>query len=605
MFDCKGQQISVVDYYQQNYQLRLRFPRLPCIIERRPGKKEDGKSNDSYYPLEVCTIVPGQRVSINQQTPQLTEQMIRNCQALPRDFVANNKKQQENAFLTNGNPYFRSHGVRVETELTTADAEVLFPPAIVYDRNQREEPDQRGNMQWGKIGGKRFVVPAETPPVWAAVIFQNGVNGNDCNNFIGQFLDSARKKGMNAQQPTRFDEFESTDYNYIKDKLQFYKQNNCTFVMFFTKDKLDDVHHTMKLMEIELGITTQHVSNQTMVKAIGNKGAWMVIDNLLLKFNLKLGLSTAGSFANANRVQHDLMAKEWLRDTRMFIGLDMSHAAPQSLYERQANIPCKEPTIMSYTVGHPLRMRGTYWCQKSRVTHIHQLAANVKEAMMNYYAQVNRFPQHLMVFRGGVSEGEYRIVLDEEQSAFFAAFKEMEHEPGFRIPDLTMIVVQRTPITASSLRTSMHKAELLSKYYSGYRSANSLHCDCRHLQPRVSLEEVENVTYALCYSHGIVLSQFLCPLHSTLLPIWPNVGETTGSARRMRMKRGSHGSDGRAGELLPDHYFIDMSRELKPSIATKFWPERAHTLVSLNVYLPQNIQTHIFNCHIYLLLIVC
>jgi hypothetical protein len=85
----------------------------------------------------------------------------------------------------------------------------------------------------------------------------------------------------------------------------------------------------------------------------------------------------------------------------MFIGLDMSHASPQSLYERESDIPVSEPTVVgvgrslrnciilstqsilfqcAYTVGHPVLMRGTYWYQEPRVTHIQteQLTAQLK-----------------------------------------------------------------------------------------------------------------------------------------------------------------------------------------------------------------------------------
>jgi len=65
--------------------------------------------------------------------------------------------------------------------------------------------------------------------------------------------------------------------------FEFFRENNCLFVLFFTKDKVDPIHHTYKLMEVEFGITTQHVTAPTMNKAIGDRGAFMVIDNLMLK----------------------------------------------------------------------------------------------------------------------------------------------------------------------------------------------------------------------------------------------------------------------------------------------------------------------------------
>ena len=46
---------------------------------------------------------------------------------------------------------------------------------------------------------------------------------------------------------------------------------------------------TMKLQEARLGVSTQHLSLQTFNKAIGDRGAMMVLGNLVLKTNLKLG----------------------------------------------------------------------------------------------------------------------------------------------------------------------------------------------------------------------------------------------------------------------------------------------------------------------------
>ncbi|KAI1692656.1 nuclear RNAi defective-3 protein-like [Ditylenchus destructor] len=55
-------------------------------------------------------------------------------------------------------------------------------------------------------------------------------------------------------------------------------------------------------------------------------------------------------------------------------------------------------------------MRGTYWAQQPRETSIlqTQLVTNLVSALQAYNNEVRKFPQHIMVFRGGVSEGEYQ-----------------------------------------------------------------------------------------------------------------------------------------------------------------------------------------------------
>jgi len=57
-------------------------------------------------------------------------------------------------------------------------------------------------------------------------------------------------------------------------------------------------------------------------------------------------------------------------------------------------------------------MRGTYWYQESRVTHIvpEPLVMHVVMAIEDYQKETDHFPQHIFVYRGGVSEGEFAAV---------------------------------------------------------------------------------------------------------------------------------------------------------------------------------------------------
>jgi Piwi domain len=57
-------------------------------------------------------------------------------------------------------------------------------------------------------------------------------------------------------------------------------------------------------------------------------------------------------------------------------------------------------------------MRGTYWYQESRVTHIvpEPLVQQIATAIENYRHTTNESPKHIIVYRGGVSEGEFAAV---------------------------------------------------------------------------------------------------------------------------------------------------------------------------------------------------
>jgi hypothetical protein len=71
---------------------------------------------------------------------------------------------------------------------------------------------------------------------------------------------------------------------------------------------------------------------------------------------------------------------------------------------------------MAYSVDKTmLRMRGTYWMQQARTTtmtdySVQPLVENIRNAMMLYQSENDHFPDHIIVFRGGASEGEFKRV---------------------------------------------------------------------------------------------------------------------------------------------------------------------------------------------------
>lgn len=50
----KTVKVSIPQYYTTAYNLRLKFPFLPCLGVR-------GAKGINYFPAEVCNLVPGKR----------------------------------------------------------------------------------------------------------------------------------------------------------------------------------------------------------------------------------------------------------------------------------------------------------------------------------------------------------------------------------------------------------------------------------------------------------------------------------------------------------------------------------------------------------------
>jgi hypothetical protein len=101
--------------------------------------------------MEVLKIVQGQRVPIDKQTPTMTEQMLRQCQVLPADLPEHINKHQVAMMAQNANPFFRAHGIRIESELIRTDAQRLHLPAIEYGNNDKVEPEPNGGCECDRV----------------------------------------------------------------------------------------------------------------------------------------------------------------------------------------------------------------------------------------------------------------------------------------------------------------------------------------------------------------------------------------------------------------------------------------------------------------------
>ncbi|KAL3102238.1 hypothetical protein niasHS_003647 [Heterodera schachtii] len=623
-FTLENREITLPQYYSQKYNRRLLYPRLPCVIHRRG-------SQESFFPMEVLQIIDGQRVPLDKQTPKLTEQMIRKCQVLPIDLPRGIEAQRDKGMIQNNNPFFRAHEVRVEPNMMQAEAQHLYPPALGFSaQNEQIEPNNRGVLDFrladrGQPLPRRYSLPCEFPEVWTVVIVQNSIRMDQCRYFCENLMRCAQARGVQMGKP-RIDPIEDTSLNYVRERFDFYSKHRCQFVLFIATGKestrVGDVHHVFKLQEVEHGVLTQHVSPKIVDKATGRQGAIMVLDNIMLKMNLKMGganyeIYAAQAFKQANGIRHDILAEQWLGSKRMFFGLEMSHAPPQTLFERRTGKAPAIPTIvgMAYTISkHMLKLNGTYWMQQPRVTTVQMAApmvSAIKEALLTFNVQNGFFPEHIFVFRGGASEGEYKKVAYWEGGAFATAFDELINERKMpKKPALTLIVCQRNsnyriipknvqpggrapdqncqPGTVLDKRV-MHSS-LTEFLLVGHRTiqgtAQPLRCTVvvDTAEPRVKLSELEQISYALCYQHGICCSPTAVP------GVLYSAGDLATRGRNNWRTSTADGDTIQEFDLPPQgqpeevraqaqaqldeqraSYFAQVTEGLRPTIPTKFW----------------------------------
>ncbi|KAL0398154.1 UNVERIFIED_CONTAM: protein argonaute 2 [Sesamum radiatum] len=117
----------------------------------------------------------------------------------------------------------------------------------------------------------------------------------------------------------------------------------------------------------------------------------------------------------------------------MFIGVDVNHPGPK-------NVSCPSIAAVVGTVNWPAanRYAARVGPQKHRCEEIKNFGTMCKD-LVNTYALLNKVkPRRIVVFRDGVSEGQFLMVLNKELPDLRTAISEGDYKPK-----ITVVVAQK------------------------------------------------------------------------------------------------------------------------------------------------------------------
>lgn len=152
----------------------------------------------------------------------------------------------------------------------------------------------------------------------------------------------------------------------------------------------------------------------------------MYLGNLALKFNIKGGGVAHTIPANAMKP---------LDHQTMLVGIDITHPSPDSSDESPSIAG-----VVASTNKHLCQWPGSIRSQTGRKEMVEGLTAMMGERL-DLWVEVNKMlPKKIIIYRDGVSEGQYRLILEQELPAIQAAFTEKYGKREFW-PKLSIIVV--------------------------------------------------------------------------------------------------------------------------------------------------------------------
>ncbi|KAJ9629163.1 hypothetical protein H2204_008952 [Knufia peltigerae] len=425
--DSENSYISVFDFFKKEYNIVIKHTHLPVI-------NVGNRQRLVYLPAQVCHVRDGQSASM-KLSPIQTSNMIGFAVKTPgenQDWIA--ARGAGLVGFAPANQTLDTFGLKINPELISVPARILDGPKVVYTGNNSVKPSF---ASWN-LRNVRFSAPM---PLKRWTFLRIGIAGRPVpwggqgkfKQAIEQFMSKMEELGITVERP--FDGIEiSVTPDTTRDKIrgaidQFMHSErlpppNFLLVCLSRKDTAiyNQVKYTCDVLE--------GVLNICVAEKFFSERNEQYLANVCLKLNLKLGGHNHCLEGNKLGIIAD--------GKTMLVGLDVTHPSPGSV----RNAPSVAAVVAS--VDRSLsQFPAELLMLPSRQEMITGLKELVKTRLVLWQKNNRSLPDNILVYRDGVSEGQYSQVLEQEVPLFREASKELY--PADRIkegfPRICVIVV--------------------------------------------------------------------------------------------------------------------------------------------------------------------
>ncbi|KAI1259434.1 ribonuclease H-like domain-containing protein [Xylariaceae sp. FL1019] len=433
--------VYVKDYYKKrfNYDVNPQFPVINVGNKSRPV----------YVPAELVEIIDGQPLRRKTTGDETTGMINFSCRSpfANATSIINTGRQ---VLGLDGINLLEKFGVAVGKTLLTVHGRELTAPEIVYsDLNTTKPKTVRVNEGEWNMDSVRFTRPGRAIEKWAWVHIDswNHRNHEQVKTEFKKWLQFMRSMGLSiADKPLNFQAPDAQVKANIRagklqDQLRPFFQGvkdlgaQYLFVVLSGKKTETEVYNAVKTLaeskHAGFGFITSCVVESNLLKKAGdNRGQAQLFANLGLKVNLKMG--------GANHKLKGEMKIMQGGSKTMFVGYDVVH--PTNLKDAQG-----KPSLVALvaSVGDDLaQWPATLWRQNSGVEMLH--AGFLQKGFLSRlqlfsFKNNKKLPKNIVIFRDGVSEGQFQQVIDKELPAIREACVEAGYNKG-QLPKITIIV---------------------------------------------------------------------------------------------------------------------------------------------------------------------
>ncbi|CAJ0593831.1 unnamed protein product [Cylicocyclus nassatus] len=375
-----------------------------------------------YFPLEVLIVAPHQRVLLEKQ-------QIAN--SVPSADRPNERYEKIHTLLEalnlhksgSMNEFLNAFGVKVAMAPKQVDGIRRAAPGIVFGR-QCEPAIDKFKYNWRQDRNTQYVNSASVERI---IIVHSDDTYQEPKELRAALEPMYRSRGIKC--------------NRFEDLFKKNKGSKSLLIIYIDRAESKS-HEFLKLMERKHLISTQQITSEVVSKI---RKQSQTCSNFVSKTNLKLG------GINYNVIPEAFAENRWIaRGTTLVVGYDVAHPGKPSRDEIMNRMPPQKPSIVGVSfngAAHPESFIGDYHFQTPRQERVDSALLNARFKWMLDLFTKNRgvWPERIVITRDGVSEGQYRMVVEDELGAIKEACEEFGNLHGREswIPPFTVIVATK------------------------------------------------------------------------------------------------------------------------------------------------------------------
>lgn len=486
---------TVAKFFLDKYGIKLRYPGLPCLQVGQEHKH-------TYLPMEVCKIVPGQRC-LKKLTDMQTSTMIKATARSAPDREREIRNLISKADFNN-DPYIKQFGLDVSQKMMETPGRILKPPTLQYGGRNDRRFTLPSQGVWD-MRDKQFY-QGTTIKDWAIACFtpQQSVKPQDLKNFVDRLIQISDTLGMRIVREPSFCKY-IHDASNVQPMFNYLRKEfpELQLIIVVLPGKTPVYAEVKRMGDSVLGVATQCIKSKNVIRTTAQ-----MLSNLCLKINAKLG--------GINTILVPENRPSLFKEPVVFLGATVTH--PPAGDNKKPSIAA----LVSSVDAHPSAYSAVVRIQQARKDVISALSGMVKESLVNFYQQTGFKPHRIVMYRDGVSEGQFNAVLQFELLAIRQACMDLEQD--YR-PGITFIVVQKrhhTRLFCSDHRDQSGRAGnvpagttvdanithptendfYLCSHQGIQGTSRPSYYRCLWDDNGLSADEIQNLTYQLCHTYA-------------------------------------------------------------------------------------------------------